>query len=499
MKRSKFSLSHYNLLTCDMGELIPLTWYEVLPGDTIQHSTSMLLRVLPLVAPIMHPVRIRIHHWFVPNRLLYEDWEEYITGGEDGMSAAIHPQIVITNPSKGTLADYLGVPPGTYEKFFNALPFRAYAKIYNEAYRDQDLQSEVGLDLGGGPSESVTNTSLLKVAWEKDYFTTARPEPVKGPDLYIPLGDKAPVTGIGKVNQNFDYSSGAANETGGGSPTYASYAKIDEATANDRWRVEEDPDNAGYPGIYADLSEATGISISDLREYLALQRYQEARARFGSRYSEYLRYLVPGLKPSDARLQEPEYLGGGRNVISFSEILQSESSDATTPQGTMTGHGISAMRTRRFRRFFEEHGIVMSLMSVVPKAIYTQGLFRKWQRQTKEAYFQKELQFIGEQEILNEEVYVETADWGGTFGYQHRYDEYRYHPSTVHGDFHDTLDHWHMGRQFASEPALNSTFITANPTDRVYAQTSTDNLLVMANHSIQARRILSKWSTPKTF
>lgn len=491
MKRNKFSLSHYKLATMDMGYLVPLTWFEALPGDSIQQATSALIRVSPLVAPVMHPVTVRIHHWFVPNRLIWDDFEDFITGGEDGDDESEHPQISASAVAEGSLADYLGVPVGSYSPnlAFSALPFRAYNMIYNEHYRDQDLIDELTIDTSSG-TDSTTDLDVQKVAWNKDYFTTSRPWEQKGTQVTIPLGESAPITGLGWSDGSTVGSGGTFRETGGGSRTYADYRRSDSMII----ASEEDPANAGYPLIQADLSEATGIPINDLRLALAIQRYQEARSMYGSRYVEYLRYL--GVRGSDSRLQLPEFLAGGRNTIQFSEVLQT--GEGTNPVGSMYGHGIAALRSNRYRRFFEEHGIVMSLMSVIPKTIYTQGLHKKWSREVKEDYFQKELQFIGEDEVYNKEIYADHTTPDGIFGYQARYDEYRNHPSSVSGEFLNTLDHWHMARVFSSDPALNQSFIECTPTKRVLASTGTDSLYVMANHSIQARRMLAKRAYNKT-
>lgn len=490
MKRNKFSLSHYKLLTGNMGKLIPLTWYETLPGDTIQQSTNLLVRVSPLLSPVMHPVRCRIHHWFVPNRLIWDDWEDFITGGEDGADDSVHPYRTHGDVSgqESQLIDYLGIPPEDFSSdptVISALPYRAYQLIWNEFYRDQDLVTEAVIDKTDG-ADVTTEIDLKEVAWEKDYFTTSRPWEQKGTAITIPLGEDAPVTGIGKYNQTFPDSSQSAYETDGtGSTTYANSVQIGDALTNNFFEVEEDPNNSGYPNIRADLSAATGIDINDLRLAMALQKYQEARAMYGSRYVEYLRHL--GVRSSDARLNKPEYLGGGRQVIQFSEVLSTDGSNT----GEMYGHGIAALKTNKFRRFFEEHGIVMTLMSVIPKTIYSDGVHRAWLRTTKEDYHQRELEHIGQQEVENKEVYALHTTPEGTFGYQNRYDEYRTLPSSIAGEFRSTLDHWHYARMFSSDPALNSTFVQAEPTKRVNASTNTDTLYVMANHSIQARRGLS--------
>lgn len=494
MIRNKFSLSHYKLATFEMGKLIPLTWYEALPGDTIQQSTSMLLRVSPLLAPVMHPVRVRIHHWFCPLRIIWDDFEDFITGGPDGTDSTTPPYKDKASVAESDLFDYLGVPPASYSPSLriSALPIRAYQSIFNNHYRDQDLVTEATLDTGNG--SDTTSGTLQKVAWEKDYFTTCRTDTQKGTEVIIPIGDTAPVLGIGTGNQTFPWSSKTAYESDDGSAVYASAQSIDTSAgtgANHEVYIEEG--STGYPNIRADLSASTGVPINDLRLALALQRYMEARQRYGSRYVEYLRHL--GVRSSDGRISEPEYLGGGRQVVQFSEVLSSDGANT----GDMKGHGIVAMRTNRYRRFFEEHGIVMTLASVVPKSIYTQGLHKKFHRDVKEDFFQRELQNLGEQAVLNKEVYTEHTTPDGTFGYQARYDEYRSHPSGVAGDFHSGLDHWHMARIFATDPSLNNTFVEATPTDRVYASTSEDPLYAMANHSIQARRQMSLIAKPKTF
>lgn len=494
MKRNKFSLSHYKLLTCDMGYLIPLTHFHVLPGDTIQQATSTLIRVSPLLAPVMHPVRVRIHHWYVPFRLIWDDFEDFITGGEDGLDATVPPYITMNfdaSSYESTLMDYLGIPTINYSGKtikVSALPARAYHLIFNECYRDQDLVSKQSFLTTSGADGTTPMHACNSVAWEKDYFTTARTSESKGDAIVIPFGtDGVPVRGIGKGNQTYAAGPFGAYETDGtGVDSYANASYIDGTTpSNYSTLIEQDPDNPGYPNIRADMT-GLGIDMNDLRLSIALQRYQEARARYGSRYVEYLRYL--GVRSSDARLQKPEYLGGGRQVIQFSEVLNHSETDT----GEMVGHGIAAMRTNKYRRFFEEHGIVMTLMSVLPKTIYTQGLHRHLSFEVKEDLYQRELANIGDQEILNKEIYVDAADPEDTFGFQERYAEYRQMPSTIGGEFRSTLNYWHMGRIFGTEPALNASFIQSVPTKRMLASQSTDALYVMANHSIQARRPILK-------
>lgn len=468
MKRSKHSLSHYKLATFDMGELIPVGWFEALPGDTIQQATSALLRVSPLLAPVMHPVSVRIHHWFVPNRLLWSGWEDFITGGPDGNNTALPPMFTtgVGNNEPGKIPDYLGIAPQSTGVEASLLPIHAYNLIVNEFYRDEDLV----------PERNPTDLDPFRIAWEKDYLTAARPWPQKGPDITMPLGTTAPVT----VNDVYGLTTLASIGNTGQSGTNRTL------TANPGNATDQLVELRGT----ADLSNASAVNVNDVRKAFALQRWAEARAQYGSRYTEYLRYL--GIRSSDARLQRPEYLGGGKQTIAFSEVLRTGSESAADVIGQMYGHGISAMRSRRYRRFFEEHGIVMSLMSVRPRTMYVQGLYRGWSRRTREDYWQRELELIGQQEVLNKEVYIDHTTPNGVFGYQDRYSDYRHLPSNVCGDFRSTLDFWHMGRIFAADPVLNASFVNCDPSKRINAEQTEDALWVMINHNVQARRMLGK-------
>lgn len=497
MKRSKFSLSNGKLLSCDMGELVPINLVEVLPGDSIQQSTSCLVRCAPLLAPVMHRADVRIHHWYVPNRLIWEDFEDFITGGPTGTDASVYPTITMPpsgGAAIGSLADYLGIPVGVNSLEVSALPFRAYAMIYNEWYRDQDLQTELVVDEGSGP-DTTTSTLLKNIGWEKDYFTSSRPWEQKGPAITIPLGTRADVKGLGVFGTVNPITAGqAVRESDGTDPTYPFSSLV---TGDDiALKLTSNTGATTRPDLYADLTGASAVTINILREAMALQRFEEARARYGSRYTEYLRYL--GIRSSDARLQRPEYLGGGKTTLQFSEVLQT--AEGTSPVGEMRGHGISALRTNRYRRFFEEHGYVITLLSVRPKTVYTQGLPKTWNRRSKEDFFQRELQHIGQQEILNKEIYAAHASPNNTFGFQDRYDEYRRAESSVAGEFRDSvLDYWHMAREFGSTPALNASFVECVPTDRIFAAQENDTLYIMANHSIQARRLVAKTGTSYIF
>lgn len=483
MKRNKFSLSQYKLLTCDLGQLVPCSLTEVLPGDSFQGNTAALIRTTPLVAPVMHPIQVRIHHWFVPTRLLFTGWEDFITGGNDGLGEGTTMPTITAHAStgfaEGSVPDFLGCPVAINSLEVCALPIRAYNMIFNEFYRDQDLVTAVVED----------SEIIQRCAWEKDYFTASRPWPQRGPAVTLPLGTKAPVYGIGAGNQSYPITNQDVYEADGSALT--TYAKARSVQSTSQGFMEEDPGNTGFPNIFADLTQATAASVNDIREAFALQRYQEARSRYGARYTEYLRYC--GVVPSDARLQRPEYLGGGKSTISFSEVLQT-SEDGTTPLGTLGGHGITAMQSKKFMRYFTEHGYVMTLMSARPKSIYADGLERHWNRRTKEDYFQKELQHVGQQAIENREIYAQglAADLL-TFGYQDRYSEYRKSNSTIASEFRsNTFDDWHLARLFSSLPVLNQSFTDCDAGDRIFATTTVNNLQIMVQNTLKARRLVAQ-------
>lgn len=486
MKRSKHSLSSTHLTSFDMGELVPINLLETLPGDSIQLSTSALIRCAPMLAPPMHPVRVRIHHWFVPHRLVWSEWEDFITGGRDGNNASVYPTIAAGSITQGSLANYLGLPVASTPAV-SALPFRAYQQIWNEYYRDQDLQTEAPISLASGP-DTTTSTALRNVSWGKDYFTAARPWEQKGPAVTIPLTGNAPVNRTNNAPGVRAYIAGSNSN-----PADNAMNTVGNLIGSNSGRFSLDPQG----GLVADLSSVTGVTVNALRQSLAIQRFEEARAMYGSRYSEYLRAL--GVRSSDARLQRPEYLGGGISTIQFSEVVQS-AADGTNPVSTLRGHGISAMRSNRFRRFFEEHGFVITMCSIIPKSIYIDGLEKHWNRRTKYDFWQKELENLGQQPIANKEIYAASASPDAVFGYVDRYEEYRRQWSRVSGEFAtSTLDYWHFARKFAAAPALNSSFVSAVPPERPFAAPSTDVIYAQFQHSVQARRLVSSRANPRTF
>ncbi len=558
MKRSKFNLSHYKVFTCDMGLLIPISCVDVLPGDTFRHSTNILIRMSPMLAPVMHPIIVRIHHWYVPYRLLWEDWEEFITGGHDGfgVSTPEFPTISIA-PKVSSLSDYLGLPLSDSAPYVvSALPFRAYNMIWNNFYRDQDLQDELPISFEAG-SDSTTSTSLQRIAWQKDYFTTSRPWTQKGAEVSVPV---QPATtsntsyeqyifhmeyrgrsnnyvlspgecGLDESIRNTYTTEVLLNAIAGkspgdaislptlsGSPATAKYGNdvgcsavniLSAKYVSKQTVVGIIPTATSYTcGDYIpnpqtrittlDLTlnvarNVGSISIMDLRKALAIQRFEEARANYGSRYIEFLRAAY-GVSPRDYRLQLPEYLGGGRQHLRINEVLQT--AEGSDPVGTMRGHGFGLVGSNRYKKMFVEHGVLLTLCSILPETMYTQGLNRMWIKRSPLDFYMKEYSNVGMQEVFAQEIYG-LAPPGTIFGYQDRYDEYRRCVSSVSGEFRTTLDFWTFARQFASEPVLNGTFVTANPTKRVFATQDTNTLWCLANHSLYARRVLPKRASTK--
>jgi hypothetical protein len=487
MKRNLFSLSHYKPMTFSMGELIPIAWVETLPGDTFQMSTGAFIRMLELNTPVMHPVHVRIAHHWVPISLIWDDYADFFTGGSDGKQTPTHPYVALDGCAVGSLDDYLGLPAtgaSTWGGTINvsALARRAYATIYNSDYRDQQICSELTVDTTSG-QDTTTNSSIQRVCWPKDYFTTMREEETLGDEVTIPLTGEARVTGIGYESQTTPLTSGTAYETDGtAGVTYADYSQSHNSSTP--LLTEEDPSNAGFPNIRAQLSDAGAmISMGDWYAAQAAQIFQQRRNVYGARYPELIRRAY-GVRSRDQRAVDPVYLGGGRATIQFSEAIASDGANT----GDLYGHGAGAVRTRRFRKFFDEHGILMSFVYVVPKAVYMESINRKWLRTTKEEYFMKEYQLVGEQAVTYKEAQATHSTPDAIMGYQERYGDYKDHPSEIAGDFNSSLNTWTMHRDYSGDIALNQSWLECNPTTRIFKSTSTDNIIGLFNNSIQARR-----------
>ncbi len=402
-------------------------------------------------------------------------WERFITGGPTGVNSE-NPPTVSLNTTKNTLHDHIyGALRDGGSVPVSALPLRAFNLIYNTRYRDQDIVAE----------RDQEDSTIPNIAWEKDYFGVARPWTQKGADVTVPIGDTAEVH--------------VAGATGSGISVYSDDNSDYRLMDSDGAQVDISA-TTGFAAtnLYADLAQATGTNVNDIRTAFSLQRYQEARARYGSRFTEYLRYL--GINPSDARLQDPEYLGGGTSRVNFSEVLQTARDGGGGAEvGDMFGHGIAGARTNRFRKFFEEHGYVISVLSVRPKAIYVNGIPREYIKTTKEDFYQKELVHLGQQEIYENELYANGSGGNTVFGYGDRYDEYRRHPSQVCGDFRDTLNAYHMGRDLTASVSLNESFVECNPTDRIFqvGESTSNTLWCFINHKTVARRLLPRRANPR--
>lgn len=501
-RKNVFDLSHEKKLTTQMARLTPILLQEVVPGDKFTVNSEILMRMQPLVSPVMHRVDVYTHYFFVPNRILWDEWEEFITGGDDGLSALTPPTITIDETTKvdfgkGSLADYLGIPIVEDGVTIGnpldvvSLPFRAYQEIFNEYYRDQNLQPPADI------TDNGQITGLKNRAWEKDYFTSCLPFAQKGEEVKLPLGGTAPVNIVNPPN-------GAGMKVlnkDGGEVFSGDYPlrNVSAILSDDQTGITNPAMIDPNGNLETDLSNATAATINDLRRASRLQEWLEKNARGGSRYIEQI-FSHFGVKSSDARLQRPEYLGGGRQAVVISEVLASVGLESA-PQGTMTGHGISIGKSNGFSRSFEEHGIIMGILSVQPRSTYSQGVPKIFTRKDKLDHYWPEFAQLGEQEVKNSELFWDYTNGllnSQTFGYQSRYAEYKYNQSSVHGDMHDNLEFWHLGRKFATPPALNSLFISETPSQRIFAVTdpSIDQLVVQIFHKIKAVRPMPYYNVP---
>jgi len=459
-----------------------------------------MIRTQPLLAPLMHMVDVDINVFYSPDRIVWDDCDAFHSGGDDGMDTTVAPYMISPEGgyAVGSLADQLGITPGVAGKKHSALPFRHYANIWNGWYRDSQLQAEVPISYGNG-EDTVTSKALLNANWKRDYFTVCRPQPQLGPEVVIPLlGGDVPVKGIGGYNNTYANPGATSYETGADAPISYDNAKVSTlgAANNNMLTVEQDPNNPGYPNVRVNLDEVAGIDVIDLRESNAVQRHLEFNNMWGGRMIEQIMSRF-GVRIPDYRLDRPEFLGSGETKIQFSEVLQTAPGD--TPVGTMNGHGISIVHSHRYRRRVPEHGYVFVMLTVRPKTQYMQGLHRSWSRETKYDYLLPEFVHIGDQAVLTKELYMDAPD-DEVFGYTPIYDEYRSIPSRVAGEFRDVLNYWHMATEYESKPALNSTFVTCTPTDRIYpagALSGADQLLIEVAHAGKIRRPLPKVVNPK--
>lgn len=655
MRKSKFNLTHLHSTTFDAGYLVPFLLLDCLPNDSYRLSVNSFIRAQPMLAPLMHEVNFFTQYWFVPYRILWNDWVDFITGGENLQANPAFPVIVAPEGGfeTGSLADYFGFPTLQEGIEVSALPFRAYVEIWNTRYRDEDLQNDLNINYGSG-KDYVTSTDLLSPSWKRDYFTTARPSTQRGQEVTIPVYPGATATevhlhtyemglfpvskgawdylvsigqtgtgeryvtgsypssmsvsyswseftfgsyiypsgsdsitsmeqvytsGLGVMdstsNQNFQFSpalrdggnwlwlalknlsgslnvsppegeltlpsdtlvllSGSTSVVLNGqsvSVTFSNFPLDAYFSLQSDTRVESAGISSNVVDFVANAWNATDVGVSnsnlsqgrlsiyytpryfswkyymsagssgfinvrDLRLSSALQRYQERALEWGNRYEEYIQREF-AIKPRDARIQRPEYLGGGKSILNISEVLQTAEA-ADTYVGTMRGHGVAALQNRVIRFRCPEHGVIIGLLSVRPKPVYTQGINRAWLKRSRLDFFTPELANIGMQEVFQQELFA-TKDnllTNPVFGFQNRYDEYRFHPPRVTGEFRTTmLNHWNMARFFSEAPSLNESFINMKDSaaifKRPFAEQTQHSYLCMLKNNVRAWRPIPK-------
>ncbi len=486
---SAFDLSHEKKLTFEMAQLIPILHEEILPGDHFKINTEVFLRFAPMIAPIMHRVNVYVHFFFVPNRIIWDSWEDFITGGQLGLTSPSMPTVTYTSQlGISTLADYLGiggtVAGSVYQPEINALAFRAYQSIFNEYYRDETLDPLIDFTIEGEVVQLRTRR------WEKDYFTSALPWTQRGTEIGVPITFDAGIGSGAGGTKAWDVVAAPPELSDTGTPN------LDVDTSGN---VVGADSGAGRKITALDNTDSLNLTINDLRQSSRLQEWLEKNARGGYRYIEQLLSHF-GVKSSDSRLQRPEYIGGGRQPVTISEVLNT-SATATEEQGTMAGHGIAVGTANSMKRRFEEHGQLLGIMSVIPRTSYMQGIPRKFLRLDKLDYYFPEFAHLGEQVVESREVYMHTggsqADNEAVFGYQQRFGEYKYGYSCVHGDFRGNLDFWHMARIFTSRPVLGATFVRADPTERIFAVLTDDHMWCQVYNNVKARRPMPYFANPK--
>lgn len=538
-KRNVFNLSHDVKLTTEFGRITPFLCEQVVPGDRWRVSSNLVLRMAPMTAPVMQMFKVYQHFYYVPTRLIWSNWNRFIWGaekynrdGEPDTPDPVYPRFQFPQTQEGrksaesSLFDYLGFPADqnlsnglqTVPENFDMLPFRAYHLIWNEFYRDENLQDEVniGKDINGYINNSNFPDldkllNLHYISWRKDYFTSALPFAQRGPDVRLPLAGSVDIDYVEQgdtylhlidqvTREELEINDGV-NMKGRNTDTGQYFG---DANIAHQYNV----DNSS--NLIANIDEsAHSATVNEVRRAFAVQKVFELAARVGARPVEQLLGFF-GVRSKDARLQRPEYLGGSVIPVYIGEVLQtSESNIDGTPLATPAGIGSASGSSKQFTHFFDEHGYIIGLVTVVPVAAYMQGLPRKFTKFNRFDYYWPQLANLGEQAILNKELFYRVTDPTGAndkeFGYTPRYAEYKTINSSVHGDFRQSLDFWHDTRKFASPPALNSEFITCAPSgrdvgiNRIFAVTDTafeDHLWLHIYNDIKAVRPMPKFGVP---
>ena len=435
IQRSTFNRSHGLKTTFDAGYLVPIFVDEVVPGDSFNLKAHGFGRLATPIYPVMDNLYVETFFFFVPNRLIWDNWEKF-NGAQDNpgdSTSYLVPQLTLgsgVSLAGDSLYDYMGLPTGVNGIAFNNLHGRAYNLCYNEWFRDENLQDSVTVDKGDGP-DNISDYQLLKRGKRHDYFTSCLPWPQKGDAVNLPLGQTAPVDTDGTVPQFVGVSGGGGNfiyNSISGNPVTGIDGAFGFPAANNQLKFR-----SGNTGLEVDLAQATAATINQLREAFQIQRLYERDARGGTRYTEILQSHF-GVTSPDARLQRPEYLGGGKTPVSMQPIPQTSSTDATSPQGNLSAMGTVGVQGHGFSKSFVEHGVIIGMACVFADLTYQQGMNRMWSRRDRWDFYWPALAHLGEQAVLNEEIYTQgTSADQDVFGYQERYAEYRYKPSQITG------------------------------------------------------------------
>lgn len=509
--RSRFNLSHTKMFDANMGILYPVCAMEALPGDVFPISGQTVVRAQPLVAPVLHEISIKLNYFFIPTRLLWDEWEEFITGGKSGDYEGKPPKLGSDAISpldrkflgKHTLDDFFGMPIEAQITEYNepnVFLWRAYNFVWNEYYRSQDLQDEIDLE----------NRLLLRRAWRKDYFTVSLPSLQRGTVPAMPIevhfDNDLTINAVGPTNNAYGFMTWSTKNsdtgTGGGTARVGLRSVDDEGVSWDKY-LQNHGGNPAPPtaaGDYHLLRPTTSVNsltipvnipltqmsltassfdISDLRLAFQIQKWQERNQRAGVRFKEFLLAHF-GIAPRDDRLQRPEYIGGFSTPLVISEVLQTSSTDSTSPQGNLAGHGINIDRFRIGTYRVKEHGFILGLFSIIPKPMYAaQGIHRSFTRNSRFDYYFPEFAHLSEQAVLSRELYSDgSEDDIKIFGFQGRYNELRVMHNQALGNMRDYFSYWHLARIFDTHPLLNGSFIECNPDPRIFAVPSEPGFVV---------------------